>query len=302
MTQTSGIQSHPLNYNRGMARGTDPAAAFLRLVEYAAAHAVLSRGDVETLANAPDALNPMSLASASNPELSFALNQAFESLLRPGLALDWNRITIGAGHIAGHLMRQEQDRDAASLATRWLPLAAGNRFFDFSRWAASWSRRDLESFLGFFEDDALYVDTVRGYKAQGKRELRSLFARLFHASDALVDVGAARFIPAAAECELDWVCTSGRTPGSDIAVNLGGGTLRGKSSLWVDFGRILACVDVPNPADLGQIALASLSFRQKALAGTITQSDTAVTVGNIVLLKRLVLKENRKPPQKEMGQ
>jgi hypothetical protein len=271
-----------------MAGETD-ASVFLRLVEYAAAHAVLSRSDVELLADAPDALNPMSLATASTPQVHFALSKAFDSLLQPGRAPDWDRMRIGAAQIAEDLARREMDRHAASLATRWLPLAAGNRFFDFSRWGACWSRRDLEGVLGFFEDDAFYVDTVRNHQAQGNRELRSLFARLFHASDALMHIELARFVPGGAECELDWVQTSARTPVPDIAPNPGGGTLRGKSSLWVEAGKVLACVDVPNPADPGQMALAPLNCRQNVRAGTITQTDTAVTVGKIVLLKRLVV-------------
>jgi hypothetical protein len=255
--------------------GETAAARFLRLVGYAAAHAVLSRSDVETLADAPDALNPMSCVTAFTPELGFALNLAFESLLRPGRTLDWGRIRIGAAQIAKDLALQEVDRHVASLATCWLPLAAGNPFFDYYRWAACLSRRDLEGVLGFFEDDALYVDTVRGYHAQGKRQLRLLFARLFHASDALMDVGLTRFVPAGIECELDWVRTYTRTPGRPVAVNLGGEPLRGKSTLWVDAGKILACVDLPNSDDLRKIVLLKrLVLKSRQPAGEETDSDS----------------------------
>jgi hypothetical protein len=50
------------------------------------------------------------------------------------------------------------------------------------------------------------------------------------------------------QVKLKWV-----QAGPRIHVNLGSGTVRGESDLWLADSRIVKCVDHPNPQDLKQV-------------------------------------------------
>src|SRR5262249_41626454 len=78
-------------------------------------------------------------------------------------------------------IKQERNSIVQGFQTRRLILEVNNSLFDFLRWSACWSRRDLEGLLGFFTEDAFYLDLPRNYDALGRSELRRLFSRLFHA-------------------------------------------------------------------------------------------------------------------------
>src|SRR5579862_2061333 len=194
-----------MNYNHPMRSGADPTDSYVRLLTAcAAAHGLIAESELRAIDESPGSCNPLdSSARSDNPELRFAMNQAFDRLLTSGL--DWIRVRIAARTIAEQLEEQRQDRFAASLQTRWLPLENGSPFFDVVRWEAAWSRRDLEAVLGFFADDAFYLDATRNLHAQGKRDIRRLLSRLFHASDGVTVVSSVKFVPAESEIELEWV-------------------------------------------------------------------------------------------------
>jgi hypothetical protein len=287
-----------VRYNQPMHGGADHTATFLGLLEGCAIeHRLLFGNDLRTLAEAHGPINPLDIpAESDRAELRSAMKQAFDKLLRSSPAIDWDRIRTELKRIEERLDRQEKDSIDAKLQTRWLPLKENNPLFDFSRWAAYWSRRDLECVLGFFTEDALYVDATRNYHAQGKIGLRRLLSRIFHASNGTTVVNSAKFAPAETEVELEWVQIGSRIPGPDIHTSLGSGSVRGKSSLWVAAGRVFKCIDCPSEEDLKQIALDSLNFSRRAGAGHISETETEVFIDRIVLLKRLKL---RIPPARQ---
>jgi hypothetical protein len=167
---------------------------------------------------------------------------------------------------------------------------------DFSRWAASWSRRNTESVLGFFTDDALYLDETRNFTAYGKVALRKLLCSIFHASNAEMVIESAEFSPSSDQIELKWVQTGSRIYGQDLNVTLGSGTVHGESDLWLQGGKIVKCIDRPNPQDLNQIGLKDLNFDPKGPPGTIIETESEVVLGHIKLLKLIRFKTRPASP------
>jgi len=274
----------------------DPSLSFLRLLVCAIDHRLIRVRDLQQLANASHELNPMSLASGEGAsENRFALTEAFEALLRPGMALDWPRIAAEAQNLAAELVRHDENANRNRYDTRWMELGEKYGSFNYVRWADCWSRRDLESVLEFFGEDARYTDSVRGYEARGKAQLRSLFARLFHAFDGKMAITQARFDWEEAEYELEWVQTGSRIPG--FAKDPGGGQLDGKCNLRLKTGKIATCVDSPNLGSLKPIALQSPVSNEPAL--TAGMNEAVVTSREVVLMKPVKFKRSGEAKRRE---
>lgn len=112
-------------------------------------------------------------------------------------------------------------RKKAEELTRWIPLPEENGIFNYILWASAWSRRDLESVLSHFADDAVFEDRTFSRSAAGKAELRRLISHLFHSWDLDIRILAARFDPAQQEVELEWTRSGRRMPGSgNVTIDL----------------------------------------------------------------------------------
>jgi len=279
-----------------MSPAADITAVFLRMLEFCATEVLIAESDLRAIEQASHPCNPLDLGSESDrPEFRFAMRQAFSKVLTADL--DWERVRLHAAALTARLHERQQQRDEAGMATRWLPLEPGNGFFDAVRWSACWSRRDLEGVLGFFTEDALYIDLVRNLHAQGKSDLRRLLSRLFHASDATAIFTAANFVPGEREIELEWAQKGTRIPGPDISASLGGGTVRGTSNLRVEETKVSVCIDRPNAQDMERIGRHSLGFEKAPGGGEIRQAKSYVLLDRIVVFKPLKLK--KAPPKQE---
>jgi len=221
--------------------------------------------------------------------LFHAMTEAFKTVLSDA-DLDWQKVKEHLELIQDDLRKKAKDREDAHLETRWMAIVSPDKIFDYVEWALAWSRRDLEEVLGFFSEDAVYLDETFGWAAKSKSSIRDLFSSLFHAFDWEMEVASALRDADGSEVELHWARTGARFPGSETVLNLRGGTVRGKSSLFVQNGKIWKCVDSSNQQDIDRIALSKIGFDAPKTAGNISTTETDVSVDRIRLLKVLRFK------------
>jgi hypothetical protein len=270
----------------------DRTAAFLRLLVFAAIERpLIDRTALQKLSESHSPFDPMDASlSQCSPEDRLAFGRAFQKVLHSKEELDWDRIRIEAQRLEKFLDRKEQDRLDACLETRRLPLAENDPFFNAARWSSAWSRRDLESLVGFFCEDSFYFDATLDCPAQSKTGLRKFFSQFFHIFDGKMTITSAKFVPGESEVSLEWVRTGSRIPGRGLQ-GIGSGTVTGTSHLWLVRGKISTCLDRSSEEDLEQIALYALGFRRATGSGTVIETDVTVTANDVRLLKTIQLKK-----------
>lgn len=264
----------------------DPTTRFLTLLTGCALkHTVVDRDTLRAVCESPMPFNPLDASCGpGTSEDRHAVRKGFRSLLESKETLDWNRIRTQSAKLEEFLETQHESRDQEHSNTRGVTLFESNYVFDFTGWTMAWSRRNLESVVGFFRSDGLWIDLTLEIWAQGKRELRERLARFFHSFEGEMRVASAKHTVEDHEVELEWSRSGPRIPGRDFQ-NLGSGTVGGKSNLWVRDRLISMCVDTTNSKDLEQIALGSWGSGKQETGGTIVQRETMVTVNDVKLNK-----------------
>jgi hypothetical protein len=271
----------------------DPTTSFLAMLAfYSTERTLMDRYALRAVCESPAPINPLEASRGpGTTEDEFAAHQGFDYLLRSEAVLDWKRIQREAARLEKFLKRQDDESRQAQSDTRWITLLEKNPYFDFLRWADAWSRRDLESVVGFFSEDAVWIDRTLGVWAPGKRELRECLARFLHSFEGKMKVESAKLAPEEGEIDLLWVRTGSRIPGQDFE-NLGSGEVRGQSNVWLEDGLISMCLEGTNVKDLERIAMASWGRGRAGGSGTVTETETMVTVDDVRLLKTFRFKKD----------
>jgi hypothetical protein len=150
------------------------------------------------------------------------------------------------------------------------------------RWAIAWSSRNLEQLLSLYLDNGSYINPYLRLSANGRRELRQLFANMLHGSNFLIE--SARAYRENGRLIIRWTRTGTLTDrlkalSKNRLISFGG-----QSMTAIVGGRVWACED--DWSDLGRALEGVLlgGNQNRALQerpGEISSTKTDVYIGGL---------------------